>query len=155
MEPEYELLYQLNKYYKKLLVENVVSTLLETGKQGLDLQGQESSLKNVWEEICVQVQGRYSGNWEVYEILIRSAARSEVKSLPKEIRDVLEYIEGFDDEEFTDHAEAVAEALKIEILSEAADYSNDGIKTCLLNLEESEAINEDEEDEIGFDEKQF
>ena len=154
MEPEYELLYQLNRYYKKELAGNVITFLLESGKLGF-AGAPEGNLKNVWEEICVQVQGRYSENWDEFEALIRSAARAELDAQPKEIRAVLEYIEGFDEDDFHDHSEAVTEALKIELLSEAADYSNTDIKTYLGNLEESEAVNEDDEDEIGFDEKQF
>jgi hypothetical protein len=50
------------------------------------LSGDDSPLKNVWDEICVQVQYEESFMWEVYLEQIRFFTNAEVERLPPEIR---------------------------------------------------------------------
>jgi hypothetical protein len=45
------------------------------------LSGEDSPLKNSWEEICVQCQGEESIFWSAYEDTTRSFARKFVKNL--------------------------------------------------------------------------
>jgi hypothetical protein len=50
-----------------------------------NLSGDDSGLRNVWQEICVQVQGEDSLYWDVYEETIRSCAIGLVSKLPPPI----------------------------------------------------------------------
>ncbi len=47
------------------------------------LSGEDSPLKNSWEEICVQCQGEKSIFWSAYEDTIRSFVRMFVKKLQR------------------------------------------------------------------------
>jgi hypothetical protein len=44
--------------------------------------GETSGLKNVWDEVCVQVQFQYSVFWDLYESIIRDFIASAVDPLP-------------------------------------------------------------------------
>lgn len=46
------------------------------------LSGDDSGLKNSWEEVCVQVQGEQSYFWDAYEDLLRQFLADEVSRLP-------------------------------------------------------------------------
>jgi hypothetical protein len=46
------------------------------------MSGDDSGLKNSWEEVCVQMQGEQSYCWEVFEETIRHFLRDEVTKLP-------------------------------------------------------------------------
>lgn len=43
--------------------------------------GDDTPLKNMWDEICVQVQGEQSGMWDDYEDTISSLILSKVEGL--------------------------------------------------------------------------
>ena len=45
------------------------------------LSGDDSELKNVWEEICVQVQHEHSLYWDAYDETVRSFVRGHVAEL--------------------------------------------------------------------------
>lgn len=53
------------------------------------LSGDDSSLENTWDEICVQVQGEYSIFWDLYEEKIEGIIEAEIE---KEDRAVLSSI---------------------------------------------------------------
>lgn len=40
------------------------------------LSGDDSELKTTWDEICVQVQGEHSANWDAYEKTVRSVVHA-------------------------------------------------------------------------------
>ncbi|MEW6027653.1 MAG: hypothetical protein AB1599_10235 [Planctomycetota bacterium] len=45
--------------------------------------GEDSPLENLWEEVCVQVQGEYSIFWEMYLDLIYSLILNELEKISK------------------------------------------------------------------------
>ncbi len=47
------------------------------------LSGDDSGLKNVWEEICVQVQGEESCYWQTYQEVMYDIVRAELESVSK------------------------------------------------------------------------
>ena len=51
--------------------------------------GDDSSLANVWEEICVQVQGEQSVLWGAYDVTVRQIVSTEVTALPEHERDAV------------------------------------------------------------------
>ena len=46
------------------------------------LSGDDSGLTNAWEEVCVQVQGEESVDWETYREIINEFVRAELEALP-------------------------------------------------------------------------
>lgn len=51
--------------------------------------GEDSGLKNVWEEICVQVQGEESFFWDAYEEMALGHLRSRIERLRETSRKLL------------------------------------------------------------------
>ena len=51
--------------------------------------GEDSGLKSVWDEICVQVQGEESVVWDAYEQTVRALLTAEVAELPAHEREAL------------------------------------------------------------------
>ncbi|MEQ1904629.1 MAG: hypothetical protein ABL888_10615 [Pirellulaceae bacterium] len=45
--------------------------------------GEDSPLRNAWEEICAQVQSEEWLNWEVFESVVDQAIEEEVNELPE------------------------------------------------------------------------
>lgn len=63
----------------------VISELKKMKGDGL-LSGDDSPLKNTWEEICVQVQGDESVYWDVYEFTVRTMIAQHVKDMAEHER---------------------------------------------------------------------
>ena len=53
------------------------------------LSGEDTSLGNVWDEICVQLQAEYSSAWDAYEETVRSFVDNYVDELPAEEREAI------------------------------------------------------------------
>ena len=47
------------------------------------LSGDDSGIRNTWDEVCAQVQGEQSFYWEAYEDTIDSVILSELRKLPE------------------------------------------------------------------------
>src|SRR5436309_3104975 len=63
----------------KRLTRRLIATLQKLNN-GL-LSGQDSGLKNTWDEICAQVQFEESFSWDVYDEAVRAVAASDVEKL--------------------------------------------------------------------------
>jgi hypothetical protein len=87
----------------KRMTHKSISVLQRMTSRGLS--GDDSVLKNLWDEICAQVQHEESFYWEAYDETVRGVIRAEVKELQRHERDALwlQTPEGsdwlFDDEE--------------------------------------------------------
>jgi hypothetical protein len=69
------------------LTRKIIATL-----QGLNnelLSGEDSPLKNTWDEICVQVQFEASFSWEAYDETVRGLANAEVEELLRHEREAV------------------------------------------------------------------
>ena len=64
----------------KQIARKVVRTLRET-THGM-MSGDDSPLRSLWDEICVQVQGNESAYWDVYLDTIAGFIQKEVDKLP-------------------------------------------------------------------------
>ena len=62
------------------LVRRIVRRLIAM-TEGLQ-SGDDSPLTNVWDEICVQVQGEHSVMWSTYLMTIRQVCAAELAALP-------------------------------------------------------------------------
>ncbi|EMS31165.1 hypothetical protein C943_02312 [Mariniradius saccharolyticus AK6] len=59
---------QIVTYFaEKIKNEIVRKCIRDLQRCKVTLSGQDSGLINVWEEICVQIQGEYSFYWDSYE----------------------------------------------------------------------------------------
>lgn len=107
---------------------------ITTGKQSDD----DSGLANLWDEVCVQVQGEESAMWEYYTEMMREMIEKQVNMLEVELRKAiwLQTDNGFDwrydiedDDETTTHfeyglADIVNHVLEKFVLRLAHDYKN-------------------------------
>ena len=66
----------------KLIKESIAA--LEQMDANEMLSGDDSGLKNVWEEICVQVQGEESVFWDAYVETIESLLSGSVELLDRD-----------------------------------------------------------------------
>jgi hypothetical protein len=103
------------------------------------LSGDDSPLKNAWEEICVQVQFEQSIYWDVYVDTIDLAIEGEIEKLQEHELACL-WFQTPDGEEwgFTDGDEreepyidthAIVSFISQRVLSEAYSYTNVRIRT--------------------------
>lgn len=121
------------------VAEATISHLKKT-KKGMQ-SGDDSGLKNLWEEICVQVQEEMSVMWDAYEQLMFQELYAELKNTPESIKQAiwLETDEGMDNYSQYEsgqpiHYDEAVIALYIAsdyLLRKAADFTNDRIEQYL------------------------
>jgi hypothetical protein len=63
-----------------LRISRRVIKALQQLKNGL-LSGDDSCLANAWDELCVQIQGEHSFQWDAYEMTVEQFVTSEVALL--------------------------------------------------------------------------
>jgi len=109
-------------------------------KEGMQ-SGDDTPLKNIWDEICVQVQGEESVFYDIYQYMIRSSIQYEVENLKDEIKQAiwLQTDRGFE-WEYGDESHAEATCCEEDItdhifykfvLSAAGDWTNKRIEKFL------------------------
>ena len=172
----------LIRQYANVVAEKVCDGVIEDLKQiTTTLSGDDSGLRNTWEEICVQVQGEESFSWDEYQTVMHDAILGAIVAV--EQRDLaslwLQSEEGWSwrwDMENAD-ADAVNYAANAEVteipfdqeeiakyilqkhlLVRAEDYSNQRIAAFLgedgeLDEDGAEDEDEDEHDEPDEDER--
>ncbi len=111
---------------------------LQKTSEGMQ-SGDDSPLKNLWDEVCVQVQGQESVLREVYVEVIEQSIAVEVQKLPETTKQAiwLQTNNGSDwacDQEEDrgyapyDEQDIIDHILTQYVLSQAADYSNSRIR---------------------------
>lgn len=150
----------LNKYYADLIsahVEETVYAIIEEviceikkmdRNSGSMLSGDDSDLKNLWDEICVQVQCEPSVYWDAYNDFLNQCIQRILKEScnETEMRMIWLQTEGFDEWYFhaTDDEDNDSEAcnpiidggnvddtvnyIKEKVLTRAGSYSNKQIQ---------------------------
>lgn len=122
------------------LTRRLIATLQKMNN-GL-LSGEDSGLKNTWDEICTQIQFEESFSWDVYDETVRGLAASDVeKLLPHEREAIWLQTNAADDWGCEDESrrqaypvtnEEIVEYLVHEyIYSEAGNWSNQRIRVYL------------------------
>lgn len=161
--PEKKFLNSFAKEIVSTLVQQAISQLKKNNGQSL-LSGDDTGLRNTWEEICVQVRDEESLYWDsVYLPTIEEVLKDGYHQLDKLQKSILAFYltnEMVDDEgsvNFND--DEVIDELKTLLLCEAFDYSNYRIEKYLYGEEEEEdedldEYDEDEEAEDGENEQQ-
>ena len=133
-----KIIYDLAEAECKSLSRKVIRSLIKMidGMQS----GDDTTLKNLWDEICVQVQGEESAMWDIYSDIIQSLILSEVVALDAATQQAiwLQTDEGVDwrfekeDQEVPIVCEDIAKyILDGFVLSAAAEWANKRIKNYL------------------------
>lgn len=157
---DFQLLLALNSIHVELISIGVINQLKLMNDDCL-LSGDDSGLKNVWEEICVQLQGDESIYWGVYEGVIRNLISDAINKQPTSVQILLSYIGSFesdinfgsDEDCYTFIRENAVKEVLEDILMTAGYYENENISRFLEGDftdeedEEDEGDEEDEEDE--------
>ncbi|MBC7534897.1 MAG: hypothetical protein H7258_04310 [Ferruginibacter sp.] len=99
MDRQTRLLLDLNQYHIEQISKKVIAELVELNDENLLLSGNDSGLKNVWEEICAQQQQERSDDWEGYEATIENFIGSELEVQPQPVNDLLIYLAKIEVEE--------------------------------------------------------
>ncbi len=147
------------KQLRDKVIKNSIATLEQIDSNEL-LSGDDSGLKNVWEEICVQVQDEPSVFWDTYVETLESLLAECIELLDRDARLALWTVtdEGWDylydhyadDEGVGDvplvEDEIVAK-LKDELLAVAASFSNQRITKFLQRHEDGYDELEEEKDD--------
>lgn len=130
----------------------------------------DSGLKNVWEEICVQVQGEQSFFWDTYVETMEGLLEGYAELLNPDARMALWAVTDQGWDYIADHhaddqgaaqapvdMHAIVDMLRDKLLAAAADFSNQRVERFLARHEEGyDELNdgEDGEDDDGDDDKQ-
>ena len=125
-------------------------TLLELRDKELLTSGNDSGLKNVWEEVCVQVQGEQSYYWDAYLVTINNFILDELSKQTAPVINLLNYVGSFDlydgkDEDFEFLNEYGVQEISKKLLLEAEFYTNDRISAFLDNDIVDEEDNADDD----------
>lgn len=99
---DFKLLLELNRIHVDLIAGKVIKELTGLNDQGLLLSGDDSGLKNVWEEICIQMQVEESFHWDVYNNTIKNFIASEFEKQQEPIKKLIRYVGSFSNNEFND-----------------------------------------------------
>ncbi len=142
MEFKDEIIYGISKSVCEGVSRKVILKLQKM-TEGMQ-SGDDSPLKNIWDEICVQVQHQESIYWSCYEDVIFSLVQAEVKQLETPIKQAIWFQTewGFDwicdseDDESLEFCEEdcedeITEYLLSYVIDKAADWSNRRIEKYL------------------------
>lgn len=147
---EFNLLLELNRVHRNDSAEKVVKELITLDDKDMLTSGDDSGLKNVWEEICVQVKSEKSIHWDSYENTIENCISSELELQPKAIVDLLIYIGNIHEPDEVLNRNGAINDLLSDIWSKANLYTNINIEKYLngeFSGEDDEEGKEDDEDD--------
>lgn len=126
-------------YFANQISERIVRTSIKQfQKWDIRLSGDDSGLKNTWDEICVQIQEEYSFHWDDYEDAIETHLLDEVQNLKIHEKFALWlqtdqglYYDEKEDETPEIYDEDIMHYLKSEIFNKAGSWSNERIRKYL------------------------
>lgn len=78
------------EYYLDILIRQVVKAIQKVPKSAMT-SGQDSGLKNVWDEICVQVQDERFDSWYLLDDMVGLVSEDKYDQLPYPVKAVLRY----------------------------------------------------------------
>ncbi len=101
---EFGLLIQFNGIHAEGICQIIIKKLKKLTDKDFLLAGDDSGLKNLWEEYCVQVQGEHSVYWELYRETIDDFIIEELNTQPEAVKVLLSYMQSLerDDDTFSE-----------------------------------------------------
>jgi len=129
---DFKLLLELNRVHVEMIADKVIQELIGLNHKDFLLSGDDSGLKNVWEEICIQMQVQESFHWQAYDKTIKDFIASEFEKLQEPIKKLSRYVGGlsnneFDDDEYEVSDEDAIEEIRNTIIEKAQIYHNENI----------------------------
>lgn len=131
---EYRVLVGLNRLFLDKITNRIITQLRKL--KGDYLLSGDSGLKNVWEEICVQVQGGDSDYRQEYQETINNFIKEELERKPKSVIELICYMGSINHSEISEASDqpsidhGIAE-LNDALLAKAGSYSNSCIRKYL------------------------
>jgi len=128
---EYQVLDSLVDYYLQILVKRVVNKIKSTTKAAMS-SGDDSGLRSVWDELCVQVQDERFDEWDLLDDMVSLICEGEFDKLEGAIQFALtfsaceKYGEDFDND--CAYPELVSDMIKDKVYDYAMNFENRQIK---------------------------
>lgn len=139
--PEFTIVNQVARDIKQRLVRRTIRTLQAMNDPGTLLSGEDSGLKSVWEEVCVQYQGQHSMYWSLYVETLEGIVRKLLPNLQRyELEAIWLHTRGGRDwldcdehrrEPLAIFEPDIVEFVADEVLGEAMNWSNPRIRAYL------------------------
>ncbi|MFN8318969.1 MAG: hypothetical protein U0V54_06040 [Saprospiraceae bacterium] len=134
---EFELLFDISKYYTKEIAKKVLKKIKQLKDKSMLLSGDDSGLKNVWEEYCVQIQGEESYYIDIYEDIVAASVKEIYTKYPVPVKQAINYMGSIDQSEETEDSYnndffGIQETLK-EVNYLAGNFENKRINNYLNN----------------------
>lgn len=149
---DFQLLLALSSMHVDKITAAIIDQLKTLTDENFLLSGEDSGLKNTWEEICVQAQGQTSIYWEIYVETINNFIVDEFNKQPHAVQILVSYIGSIDSEyaygEDEDpycifHDAAIKEIMDA-LMMKAGNYDNRNISRY---LDDDFSRDEDEEED--------
>ena len=87
---ERKILSELLDNHIQAIVNRVVYQIRRVPKEAM-ISGDDSGLKSMWDELCVQVQDEHFQNWNLLDDLVEGICEDKYKELPDPIQFALSY----------------------------------------------------------------
>lgn len=133
---EEKLLFEITNVYLDTLCRKAVRQIQRLPKEAM-LSGDDTILKNVWDEVCVQVQYEEFNGWPFVEEMLRLTCTWLIEESPPHIQRILFYAACLENEiEFDyecDFTEFASEILYDKVIEAASKYTNKRIELYLEN----------------------
>ena len=134
---EFELLFDISNYYTKEIAKKVVRNMKLLKDDSMLLSGDDSGLKNVWEEYCVQIQGEESFYIDIYEDIVAASVKEIYTKYPVPVKQAINYMGSIDQSEETEDSYnndffGIQETLK-EVNRLAGNFENKRINNYLYS----------------------
>lgn len=128
---ESKILSQLIDKNIQTIVNKVVYQIRRVPKEAM-ISGDDSGLKSMWDELCVQVQDEHFQNWNLLDDLVEGICEDKYKELPDPIQFALSYkaCELYDEvyKPGTVFPELIVDMLKEKVYEYAMNYENRQIR---------------------------
>lgn len=130
---EFKLLFELNSVHVNMIADKIIQELIELTDKDFLLSGNDSGLKNVWEEICVQKQGEESHYWDAYEDTINNFIDAEFQIQQEPVKKLIRYFGSLSNnnfnngDEYDGSDEDAIEEIKSVIIERATNFRNANI----------------------------
>lgn len=134
---ESNILSELIDKHIQTIVNKVVFQIRRLPKDAM-ISGDDSGLKNMWDELCVQVQDNHFQNWNLLDDFVEGICKDKYQELPYPIQCALSYkaceLNEVAYESDTVFPELIIEMLKEKVYEYAMNYENLQIREYIYRL---------------------
>lgn len=151
---EFDLLFDLNSHHVDEVTTRIIKDLTALNDPNVLQSGEDTILKNTWEEICVQVQGEESIYWDIYEETIYNFIKEELEKMPPAISNLICYFGSINNFRLEEEEEGIfigdgEDEIYRSVMKAAGDYTNKRIENYLDPSHDDQDEDEDEDEAAG------